>query len=284
MQDGTPPAPRILVVGPVAWNHLITLPCLPAPTPHMAMASHARWTLGGTSAGKALNLADLGADVHLITMRGDDEAGRQVSHSLHHPRLTVTWLDSPTTESHTNLMTPRGERLSIYTATPGEPSPTQVARVVDSLQGADAVVADLSPVTLAALPEIIASGLPVLVDLHDYDGDNSFHRPFRDAATVLTMSNEKLPHPEPFLTDVVEHGAALAVCTRGASGAVGVSNDGIHETPAAGAVVVDTNGAGDAFASALFLAWLDGATPGTAMEAGAAQAGRVVASATLLPS
>ena len=51
--------PSVVVIGPATWNHIIALDELPRAQPHMQFANDHWWTVGGTSAGKALHLADL---------------------------------------------------------------------------------------------------------------------------------------------------------------------------------------------------------------------------------
>lgn len=50
---------RVLVCGPATWNELVYLDHLPAPVPRMVQAQRAYHALGGTSAGKAVNLTHL---------------------------------------------------------------------------------------------------------------------------------------------------------------------------------------------------------------------------------
>jgi hypothetical protein len=63
---------RVFVAGPVSWDHIVGLDALPSPVPHMEFARSHHWTVGGTSAGKALNLRSLGVPVTLRTVVGAD--------------------------------------------------------------------------------------------------------------------------------------------------------------------------------------------------------------------
>ncbi|MGF4043306.1 carbohydrate kinase family protein [Paenarthrobacter nitroguajacolicus] len=82
----------------------------------------------------------------------------------------------------------------------------------------------------------------------------------------------------------VERGPRLAVCTRGAEGAIALEASGArHEVSALPADVVDTNGAGDAFMTGFLAATLRGATIDGALTAGAAQARTAVESDHLHP-
>ena len=80
---------HVFVAGPASWNQIVMLDALPQPVSHMAFARSHRWALGGTSAGKALNLRSLGVDVTLRTVVGDDPEGRQVLMALHESGIDV---------------------------------------------------------------------------------------------------------------------------------------------------------------------------------------------------
>ncbi|WP_443198026.1 hypothetical protein [Pseudarthrobacter sp. CCNWLW207] len=72
-------SPTVVVCGPAWWNQLILLDHLPEPVPHMQFARRSWQTLGGTSAGKALHLADLGISVRLCSPLGADDDGALVA-------------------------------------------------------------------------------------------------------------------------------------------------------------------------------------------------------------
>ena len=117
--------PRVFVAGPVAWNLLVDVGTLPRPEPHMTFARGFRETLGGTSAGKALNLARLGAAVTLRTVVGrDEQAGRALA-DLQAAGVDVIAEVDPhgSTERHVNLMADDGGRVSIYLTMPALPDP-----------------------------------------------------------------------------------------------------------------------------------------------------------------
>ena len=97
---------HVFVAGPASWNQIVMLDALPQPVSHMAFARSHRWALGGTSAGKALNLRSLGVDVTLRTVVGDDPEGRQVLMALHESGIDVLAEESSNrvTEQHLNLM------------------------------------------------------------------------------------------------------------------------------------------------------------------------------------
>ncbi|WP_203748497.1 carbohydrate kinase family protein [Cellulomonas chitinilytica] len=275
--------PRVLVNGPAAWNTLVRLPALPETRSHTLFADGHTDGLGGTSAGKAVTLAALGVDVTLRTVLGDDREARLVRHALTHPRVTVVGelARAGRTERHVNLMAADGGRVSIYLELP-EPSPVAATAPTHLLAGVDAAVLDLADHSRPLLAEARAAGVPVWCDVHDDDGTADYPRAFADAADVLLVSDVRLPDPRAYLRARVDGGATLAVCSRGARGALALDADGWWEIPPAPVdEVVDTNGAGDAFLAGLLSGVLDGLDTARALARASACGALAVADARL---
>ncbi|WP_173922566.1 carbohydrate kinase family protein [Agromyces sp. Marseille-P2726] len=277
---------RVFIAGPAAWNHLVELDRLPDPVPHMQFALGDWETMGGTSAGKALGLAGLGRPVTLHTLLGDDAEGRRVRGALTGAGVDLIAGDGVTTERHLNLMTRAGGRVSLYLATPqpvdDAPSPDAMAAMSD----AAALVLDLAPLSVGLLPAARATGLPIWTDIHDYDGETEFHRPFIEAADVIFMNADRIgDDPFPFMEPCIERGASLVVCTLGAEGAVAVDERmRRHHVAAEPVEVLDTNGAGDAFMAGVLDATLAGSPLPDALRAGARHAASVLMTRHLHPS
>lgn len=288
---------RVLVVGPTSQNQLVALDSLPRPEPHTVFARGNRTVLGGTSAGKALHVVDAGLAATLLTTRGDDDAGDTLMAQLRACGVDVREVRaSGPTERHLNLMASDGARLSIYLQPSGPIDADEIRRArsvaLASMTDAAAVFLDLSDLGRALIPEATALAREVWCDIHDYDGEDRFHRPFVDAADVLILNRDRIRNPGAFLRDQIAAGKTLAVCTLGADGALGASADGsMVRIPAPEVAVVDANGAGDAFAAGLMAFTVDvggaaavtGDLLGAALEAGAAQSARAVGSAQISP-
>lgn len=91
-----------------------------------------------------------------------------------------------------------------------------------------------------------------------------YHEPFAPAADVAFLSTAALADPERTVRDIAARGRArIVVATAGAEGAFLLADDALTHVPAvtAPAPVVDSNGAGDAFAAAFLLGRLDGEDP-----------------------
>jgi sugar/nucleoside kinase (ribokinase family) len=281
--------PTVLVAGPATWNTLVYVDELPEPRPHTLFARRHRETVGGTSAGKALNLARLGADVTLRTVLGTDEHAPRVQAVLEDAGVRVLAEAAPDglTERHLNLMDGHGDRVSIYLQASGDVpagGPTW-AGTLEALGAADAVVVDLAVPSLPVLAAAADRGRDVWVDLHDYDGATAFHRPWVDAGTHVFLSSDRMPFWRAFMAARIETGARLVVCTHGSDGATALTAaDGFVDVDAERVDdVVDTNGAGDGFFAGFLHAHLRGEPLAAAMRAGAAHAAEVVRSPDLVP-
>ena len=282
---------KVVISGPAAWNQIVLLEQLPEPVPHMRFALGDHETVGGTSAGKALGLAALGREVELFTLIGRDPDGERLRGILERvPGLELDVVDGGRTERHLNLMTPHGERVSLYLSTPDDaPSPDD-GRLTAELEDAAAIVLDLSERSRRLIPDARASGRPIWTDVHDYDGTAEYHRPFIDAAEAIFMNADRIGgDPLPFMRRCLDEGARLVVCTLGAEGAVALATrEGgtftEHRVEAVPVEVLDTNGAGDAFMSGVLHATLEGATIDEALEVGAQHAASVLGTRHLHPT
>lgn len=278
----TPPV--VFIAGPASWNRIVLLDRLPEPTPHMQFAEESWSTLGGTSAGKALSLTGLGREVLLYALSAEDEDGLRVRAALEEAGVPTRWGTSAATERHLNLMTRAGERVSLYLSSPEAQEAADDAALRAAMVDADALVLDLAVEPLRLLPIAAETGVPIWVDVHDYDGEADFHASFLAVADAVFCNADKLSDPVAFLRSRIAAGARIAVCTLGADGAVAVDADGAeHRVAAVPADVLDTNGAGDAFLAGVLDATLAGSGLPEALEAGARTASLALGTRHLHP-
>lgn len=250
----------------------------------MQYARRSWQTVGGTSAGKAAHLADLGVSVRLYSPLGSDDGGLRVHRALTTAGVTVQAIPSDRTESHVNLMTDNGGRVSIYVSVPSKPREDSLTAAAAAVAAADLAVIDLSELGLLLLEREEVRQTPIWVDLHDYDGSSAFHEPFLTAASAVFMNDDNTDDPWDLLRSCLERGPRLAVCTRGAEGAIALEADGTkHEVAALPAAIVDANGAGDAFMAGAAAATLRGASVDEALKAAALQARIAIESAHMHP-
>ncbi|WP_348774852.1 PfkB family carbohydrate kinase [Arthrobacter sp. AL05] len=149
---------------------------------------------------------------------------------------------------------------------------------------ADLAVIDLSELGLLMLERDEVRRTPLWMDLHDYDGSSAFHEPFLGAAEVVFMNDDRTNDPWELMRSCLARGPRLAVCTRGAHGAIALEADGTrHEVAAVPADVVDTNGAGDAFMAGFLGATLHGLSIADSLKAASAQARVAIESEHLHP-
>jgi len=274
----------VAVCGPASWNHLILLDHLPEPVPHMQFARRAWHTVGGTSAGKALHLAELGVQVRLCSPLGADDAGGRVRDALVTAGVTIEAIASDRTERHVNLMTDGGGRVSLYVSVPSPPADDDLDAAAAAVAAADVAVIDLSELGLLLLDRDEVRQTPLWVDLHDFDGSSAFHQPFLRAADTVFMNDDRTDDPWELMRSCLARGPRLAVCTRGAEGAIALEADGTqYEVAAVPADVVDTNGAGDAFMAGFLAATLHGASIADSLKAAAVQARVAIGSEHLHP-
>jgi acarbose 7IV-phosphotransferase len=243
--------------------------------------------IGGSGAGKALNLARLGVDVTFFAGIGDDEAGARVRAGLEAGGVDLRpTLDRAGTAQHVNLMDPHGGRISVMLGNGSPDLPFDPDAVAGSMAAADIVIVDLAPWTPRAVDIARASGRPIWTDLHDFGGTSAWHAPFVEAADVVFVSQDRLADPRAFLASLIDRGKRLAVCTMGADGAIALDADRrSYEVPAVPDVeVIDANGAGDAFFAGALFGTLDGAPLERALRFGTVAAALAVSSLDLASS
>jgi sugar/nucleoside kinase (ribokinase family) len=274
--------PVAAVIGGVSWNQVIDVPRLPSGRTETLFATGSREGIGATGSGKALNLARLGFDTRLHALVGDDPEGDRAAAELAGVGVRLHRVTDPEgTERHVNLMDPEGRRASVYvnggTHDPDHAT-VSAAGLAGFAAGASYVWVNLANYARRVLSPLAARGIPVWADVHDWDGQNEFHRDFVDAARYLFLSDEALEDAVGFAAHLARD-RELVVVTHGRRGATALlpGHDPLF-VPARTVEAVDPNGAGDAFCSGVAYGHSRGWDWPRALAAGAAVAAGCVAS------
>ncbi|OKJ63967.1 adenosine kinase [Streptomyces sp. CB02261] len=254
----------VLVLGGAGVDTIVYVPELPLPYADSYMIRPGIETRAGqTGDFVALGLSALGLRTHHLDMIGDDSAGDLVR-AFHRDRdIEFTEVPLPGgTKRAVNLVGPDGRRLSLYDDSRSRESDRLPGELVRSLASASrhAHVSITYPCA-HALPHLREAGLGISTDLHNWDGENPYHEPFAYGADVVFVSTTALAEPERTMRRILERGRAeVVVATAGAEGAYVLTAGGLVHVPAVTprAPVVDTNGAGDAFASGFLFGRLTG--------------------------
>ena len=252
---------KILVIGTTSWDTIIHVDEFPD-KPMTLFAGAYKQVLGGTAAGKAINLHKLGLDVTLATKFADDEAGKHIEEALNAENLRFFYIkDQKNTEMHTNLMDAQGKRISIYTHVGQANQDFDLSPFENAIEEADIILLDICEFVKHLFPLLKNHKRKIWLDLHDYDGKNPWHKAFIPYANALFMSSDSI-HSEielnSLMFDLVKN-KEFIVCTHGKLGSeILMSN---HQRYAEGILAqykaVDTNGAGDAFISGFLYANLN---------------------------
>ncbi|MEU7071707.1 adenosine kinase [Streptomyces narbonensis] len=254
----------VLVLGGAGVDTIVHVPELPLPYADSYMIRPGIETRAGqTGDFVALGLSSLGLRTHHLDMIGDDPYGELVR-AFHRDRgIGFTEVPQPGgTKRAVNLVGPDGRRLSLYDDTRSRESDRLPEELVRSLAAVSrhAHVSITYPCAFA-LPALRDAGLTISTDLHNWDGENPYHEPFAYGADLVFVSTTALADKEKTMRRILERGRAEAVvATAGAEGAYLLTADGLTHVPAVTphAPVVDSNGAGDAFAAGFLFGRLTG--------------------------
>lgn len=269
----------MLVVGGASWNTIIRVNRFPDPGPTTVRPVWWHEAIGSSGAGKALNLVRLGADVTLIAALGDDEDGERVAAAISSAGISLIRLSEPDgTARHVNVMDSGGRRMSYLLQGRNVPN-LEMDTIERAVTAADLVYLAVVDFSQSLVPVVQSHNRPVWTDLHAYDGTSSTRNDLIEVADVVLFSGERLGDPRPTMERLCRRGKRLVVCTLAERGALALTASGEWlDVAAEKADVVDTNGAGDAFAAGLMVADFLGLTLGDALAVAARSAAMSIGS------
>ncbi|WP_433529340.1 carbohydrate kinase family protein [Micromonospora sp. CA-263727] len=255
----------LLVIGGLGVDVRVRVPGLPLPVVDSVTVDPIELRIGNTGAGVVLAAHALGLRVAVVDTVGADPAGDLVRAALGRAGVHAVLAEDPAgTRRSVNLVDPAGRRMSLHDPRASDgPGPFTAAHLATLVQDAAHVHLSIMGWVRGLLPglgDVLGEGVGSSTDLHDWDGRNPYHRPFAEVAELVLVSG----------TALGERAAAVAAAltprpvlvTRGADGVDLHLGGGVRRVPAATppGPVVDTNGAGDAFAAGVIAARLRGAT------------------------
>ncbi|WP_371525542.1 adenosine kinase [Streptomyces sp. NBC_01283] len=256
----------VLVLGGAGVDSIVYVPELPLPYADSYMVPAIETRAGQTGDFVAMGVRALGLRTHHIDLIGADHEGDLIR-ALHRERgIPFTEaLQSNGTKRAVNLVGPDGRRLSLYDNSRAQGTDRLPRATVEAL----AAVSRHAHVSLThpcafALPTLRAAGVSISTDLHDWDGAEPYHEAFAHEADLVFLSTAALADPEKTMRQIAARGRArTVVATAGAEGAHLLVDGELSHVPAATppAPVVDSNGAGDAFAAAYLFGLLAGEPP-----------------------
>jgi ribokinase len=264
--------PRIVVVGSINMDLVSGVSRLPRPG-ETVTGSDFQEIPGGKGANQAVAAARLGASTVMLGCVGDDAIGRRLHRSLKENHVEIgTVRTAVGTSSGVALITidACGENtITVIPGANGQLGPADVVAAEASLKVADAILVQLEiPLETVAIAIAVARQHNVRVILDPAPaGDNvsgdllqvDILCPNAAEAQQLTgVTINSLADASEAVARLAERGVGMPVITLGAQGAVFVSDGRVHHVDSFPVDVVDTTGAGDAFAAALAVALIEG--------------------------
>ncbi len=230
------------------------------------VGSDLKLVAGGKCANQAVTAARLGADVTLIGRVGTDVFGAELVANLRREGVETSFIERDSAEATGTAfitLAPSGENsILVCMGANGTISPEQVESAARAIERADMLLVQLGAPLDAVLRGVqIAdeAGTAVLFDPAPVHGDLTPTWPHVTIATPNETEAEVITGVP--VTDLQEaadaaawfraRGVRIAVIKLGARGALALDDDGARLVRGYTVEVVDTTGAGDAFAGAL---------------------------------
>ena len=262
-RETTERVPRVVALGEVLWD---------------LFPDGAR--LGGAPSNFAVHAASLGAESVLVSRVGKDERGREVREALEAAGVEVAHVQADTSRPTGIVRVSLTDGQPTYEIVEGAawdaidwvPDLEALARSADAVCfGTLAQRCDTSRRSIQAFVGATREDCLKVLDINfrQHYHSEAVARSALCFADVLKLSDEEVPilrdyvggspDEKVFVLDLMaSFEIGRVVLTRGAAGCLTVGPEGVHEVPSAPREVVNTVGAGDAFAAAFLLGLLAG--------------------------
>lgn len=276
----------ILVVGGVGVDTIVRVPRIAIGEGDNLGVEPILDYVAHTGNGVALGSLHLGLSTRFVDYIGDDAQGELIRHRYEREGLDFQHLVSPRgTPRSVNLVDTEGRRYSFYDGRHSRDLRIPRDFYLPHLEAARHVHMSITNINRDMFDDLERLGLPVSTDLHAWDGEAEHHREYAQRSDLVFLSAAQLAgRHEKAMRWILDNGRAeLVVATDGERGGYVLERGGeVEAYPALDPVAelsaavpewatwrpVDSNGAGDAFASGFLWARREGRGPAEAVDAG----------------
>ncbi len=265
--------PRVAVVGSFNMDLAVRTPRIPLRGENL-LAYSLRIGLGGKGANPAVGLARMGVEAFLVGCVGADDFGRRAVEALAQEGVhteTMAILPDAATGVALIMVDDGGENtILVVNGANDRLTPEQVRRALDPLWGdlnavlvnfevPEGAVAEAVRLALAhSVPVIVDAGPPRHYSPETWRGATILTPNEIEAETLLGYPIADEASARRAARDLLETGPGAVVLKLGAQGALLATPEECTLIPPFKVEVVDTTGAGDAFAAGLVVALIEG--------------------------
>ena len=266
----------LVVFAGVGIDTIVRVPALPLAMADSIHVGPVRDYVAHTGNGVALGSHALGRATTLLDFIGED-AQAELIHARYRERgLPFNYQIHPSgTRRSVNLVDPAGRRLSLYDGRHPDELRMDRAYYRPFLERATHAHFSIMPWAADLYDDAQALGVVVSTDLHDWDGAKPYYHPFAYRSDIVFMSTAAMggKHDE-VMREIFSQGRAqVVVATAGATGSYFMTRAeqvSRHVRVAGiGRPIVDSNGAGDAFAAAFLAGYAEERSVMECMQMGA---------------
>ena len=247
----------LVVFGGVGIDTIVRVPSLPLAMADSIHVDPVRDYVAHTGNGVALGSHALGRVTTLVDFIGEDPQAELIHARYRERGLSFNYLIHPSgTRRSVNLVDPSGRRLSLYDGRHPDQLRMERAYYRPFLERATHAHFSIMPWAADLYDDAQELGVVVSTDLHDWDGSKPYYHPFAYRSDIVFMSTAAMGgRHEEVMHDIFSNGRAqVVVATAGATGSYFMTRSELtsrHVRVAGiGRPIVDSNGAGDAFAAA----------------------------------
>ncbi|RBM20711.1 carbohydrate kinase family protein [Streptomyces sp. PT12] len=253
----------VLVIGGSGVDTIVRVERLEVPDQDLLHVEPVYDYVAHSGTGYALGFHALGRRTTFVDYLGDDPQGGLLRARFRSAGVAFETLPAPNgTPRSVNLVDAEGRRFSFYDGRHPADLLLPPAFVLPRVERARHVHLSRAHFTRDLLAELERRGVPMSTDLHAWDGEEPSATPWAFGTDFVFLSAAGIQGrvPEVLRMILAKGRARVAVATDGSRGCHVLARDGgeVRHYPAVTppSPVVDSNGAGDAFATAFLHTWL----------------------------